>query len=67
MSIRCIVCSGIVTCAIGAVMGVAVAEINQDDPNPQAHLHYALVGSAIGLLVGSGQEALRQLAREQID
>jgi presenilin-like A22 family membrane protease len=65
MSIRCIACSGLVTCVIGAIVGVAVAEINQDDRNPQAHLHYAIGGAVVGLAVGSGQEALRQLARQE--
>jgi hypothetical protein len=39
MRIRCVACSGVITCLIGAIVGVAVAEINQDDKNPQAHWH----------------------------
>ncbi|MBE9179962.1 hypothetical protein IQ268_15425 [Oculatella sp. LEGE 06141] len=67
MSVRCVACSGILTCAIGAVLGVAVAEINQGDLNPQAPRHYAIVGSVLGLAIGSGQEAIRQLDREEAE
>jgi hypothetical protein len=66
MNLRCVFLSGIVTCLLGAVLGVAVAEMNRDDPNPQAHLHYAIAGAMIGLVVGSGQEALRQISHEEV-
>lgn len=64
MNTRCVVCSGLVTCVLGAILGVAIAEINRHDPNPNAHSDYALVGAAMGLFIGSAQEALRQKAHE---
>ena len=68
MNIRCVILSSLVTCVIGAILGVAVAEINQSDRyHPQAHKHYAWAGSMLGLVVGAGQEAIRQLAHQDED
>lgn len=67
MNMRSVLFCGLVTCILGGVMGLAVAEINQGDRNPQSHLHYSVVGAAIGLMLGSAQEAIRQKAREVMD
>ena len=68
MNIRCVIFSSLVSCAIGAVLGVAVAEINQSDRyHPQAHNHYAWAGSMLGLVVGAAQEAIRQQAHRDDD
>ena len=68
MNIRCVIFSGLVTCAIGAILGVAVSEINQSDRyHPKAHTHYAWAGAILGLLVGAGQEAIRQQAHRDDD
>ncbi len=66
MNFKCILCSSLVTCVLGAVLGLSLAEVNRDDPNPNSGLHYALIGSAMGLVVGGGQEALRQIERDRI-
>ena len=67
MNKRCVLFCGLVTCILGAVLGVALAEINSRDRNPNVHLHYSIAGAAIGLLMGSAQEAIRQKAREVMD
>jgi hypothetical protein len=67
MNPKCIVFCGLVTCAIGAMLGIGVAEVNREDPNPNARVQYAAIGSVIGLLVGAGQETLRQRAREELN
>lgn len=68
MNIRCVVFSSLVTCAIGSILGVAVAEINQSDRyHPQAHTHYAWAGSVLGLFVGASQEVIRQQAHRNDD
>lgn len=67
MNFKCILLSSLITCVIGAMLGAAAAEINQGDRNPDAPLYYTFAGAVMGLLVGGGQEALRQLERERID
>ena len=67
MNIRSVLFCGLITCILGSVLGVALAEINQRDRNPNSHLHYAIAGAVIGLVMGSAQEALRQKAREVLD
>ena len=64
MNIRSVLFCGLVTCILGSVLGLAVAEINRGDRNPQSHLHYSIVGATLGLMMGTAQEAIRQKARE---
>ena len=64
MNIRGVLFCGLITCILGSVLGLALAEINSGDRNPNAHLHYSIVGAAIGLVMGSAQEAIRQKAQE---
>ncbi|MDJ0705079.1 MAG: hypothetical protein QNJ46_17495 [Leptolyngbyaceae cyanobacterium MO_188.B28] len=49
------------------MLGLAVAEINSGDRNPQSHLHYSIAGAAIGLIMGFAQEAIRQNAQATMD
>ena len=67
MNIRSVLFCGLVTCMLGSVLGLALAEINRGDRNPRSHLHYSIVGAAIGLIMGSVQEGIRQKAREAAD
>ncbi|MCG8361698.1 MAG: hypothetical protein MJA27_00025 [Pseudanabaenales cyanobacterium] len=67
MNMRSVLFCGLVTCMLGSVLGLALAEINRGDRNPRSHLHYSIVGAAIGLIMGSVQEAIRQKAREAAD
>jgi membrane protein YqaA with SNARE-associated domain len=67
MNPKCIAFCGLVTCVLGAMLGFGIAEVNREDTNPNAHAHYATIGSVIGLLVGAGQETLRQRAREELN
>ncbi|MCG8365826.1 MAG: hypothetical protein MJA27_21145 [Pseudanabaenales cyanobacterium] len=70
MNMRSVLFCGLVTCGLGAVMGLAVAEINSGDRNPKSHLHYSIAGAAIGLIMGFVQEAIRQdmqAARDEED
>ena len=74
MNVRAIVFSGIVTAAIGAVIGLAAARIGQRDFNQLRfegkhyegiQNRYVLVGASVGLAVGLGQECVRQLKAER--
>ncbi|MDJ0704614.1 MAG: hypothetical protein QNJ46_15125 [Leptolyngbyaceae cyanobacterium MO_188.B28] len=67
MNMRSVLFCGLITCILGSVLGLALAEINRGDRNPNSHLHYAIVGAAIGLFIGSAQEGIRQKAREVLD
>ncbi len=67
MNIYRIIFSGVVTCCIGVILGFGMAEINRDDTRSQAPYQYATVGAIMGLAIGSGQEALRQLEHQSED
>ncbi|MBE9127648.1 MULTISPECIES: hypothetical protein [unclassified Coleofasciculus] len=67
MNITRIILSGLITGVVGIVLGIGLAEINQDDNRPQAPYQYAVVGAILGLAVGSGQEAIRQLDQTSED
>ena len=67
MNMRSVLFCGLVTCILGSMLGLAVAEINRGDRNPKSHLHYSIGGAAIGLIMGSAQEAIRQKARETMN
>lgn len=60
---------GLMTALAGAVIGLAVAEISQNEFESSIYnnLHgkLALVGAGIGALVGAGQETVRELKAEQ--
>ncbi len=67
MNMRSVLFCGLVTCVLGSMLGLAVAEINSGDRNPQSHLHYSIAGAAIGLIMGFAQEAIRQNAQATMD
>lgn len=76
MNIRMILFSGIITAAIGAVIGLAAATIGQRDFNQlkyegqyyqNLHNKYALIGAGLGLAIGIGQECVRELKTQRKD
>jgi Holliday junction resolvasome RuvABC endonuclease subunit len=60
---------GIMTALAGAMIGLAVAEVSQNDFQSSIynHLHVklALVGAGLGAVAGAGQEAVREMKAEQ--
>ncbi|NEP03338.1 MAG: hypothetical protein F6K58_32835 [Symploca sp. SIO2E9] len=67
MKMNRIIFSGLVTCLVGMVIGIAVAEINQDNRSQNAHSYYGAIGAVMGLTVGAGQQVLRDLKQQEID
>ncbi|WP_317110347.1 hypothetical protein [Chroococcidiopsis sp. SAG 2025] len=74
MNFRAIIFSGVVTAAIGAVVGLAATRIGQRDFNQLRfegkhyegmQNRYVLIGASVGLAVGLGQECVRQLKAER--
>ncbi|PPT09185.1 hypothetical protein CKA32_002000 [Geitlerinema sp. FC II] len=68
MNQRSIAFSAVVTSAIGAMLGIAIAEMAnppyESDIYQHAHRKYAIVGAVLGAAVGSAQETVRQLKAE---
>mgnify|MGYP001829263298 CR=1 FL=1 len=61
MNRTCVLCSGVVTAALGFMLGLAIAEMGQRHiVQENAHRLYGWVGAGIGLTVGASQETLRQ-------
>lgn len=74
MNIKLIFFSGIVTAALGSVLGLAVAHIGQQDFNDLKYEseiyqdlndYYALIGAGLGLAVGISQECVRELKAQR--
>jgi hypothetical protein len=66
--------SGIITAALGSVLGIAVAHVGQQDFNDLKYEskiyqdlndYYALIGAGLGLIVGSSQECIRELKAQR--
>jgi hypothetical protein len=76
MNYKLIIFSGIITASIGAVAGLAAAQIGQRDFNrlryespyyQNLHEKYALIGAGLGLVLGIGQECIRELKAQRKD
>lgn len=68
MKPTCIICSGLITGVLAFILGVAIAEIGQrQEVDPLAYELYGWIGAGVGVLVGAGQEALRQKIRVDQD
>ncbi|MEO0489894.1 MAG: hypothetical protein AAF215_31130 [Cyanobacteria bacterium P01_A01_bin.123] len=67
MNLRTIVFSGLMTCLLGMVLGIGLAEISRAETPSNVHSSYGLAGAIVGLAVGAAQEALRQRAHEEFD
>ncbi|MGB7445244.1 MAG: hypothetical protein WA919_29585 [Coleofasciculaceae cyanobacterium] len=65
MNINRIIFSAVVTGIVGLILGISLAEINRGDRNPQAHSQYGTIGAIMGLAVGAGQEALREIKKQK--
>ena len=61
MNSKRIIFSSVITGMAGVILGVGVAEINRADQRPNAMSQYATIGGVMGLAVGAGQQALREL------
>ena len=66
---KLIVFCSLVTALAGAIIGLAVAEVSQNNYESSLyanlHIKLALVGAGVGALAGAGQEAIRELKEEQ--
>ncbi len=76
MNIRLVVFSGVITAFIGAVIGLAAAQIGQRNFNQlkfegqyyqDLHNRYALIGASVGFVVGVAQECVREMKSQQED
>ncbi len=74
MNIRLIIFSGVMTGLIGAVIGLAAAQIGQRGFNQpkfegqyyqDLHNRYTLIGASLGLVVGVAQECVRELKADR--
>lgn len=59
----------IITALVGAMIGLAIAEISPNDFESSLyrnlHIKLTLVGAGLGAVAGAGQEAVRELKAEQ--
>jgi Holliday junction resolvasome RuvABC endonuclease subunit len=66
---KLIVFCSIVSALMGAVIGLAVAEVSPQDYESSLyanlHVKLALLGAGVGAAAGAGQEVVRQLKEEQ--
>ncbi|MGF1480805.1 MAG: hypothetical protein ACFB4I_15195 [Cyanophyceae cyanobacterium] len=74
MNIKLIIFSGLTTAVLGAFLGTAAAEVTRDDLRQvkYEHLYQDLydrytpwIGAGLGLAIGTGQQCLRELDKEQ--
>ncbi len=74
MNLKMIMFSGVLTALAGSVIGLAGAQIGQNDFNQlrfeseyyqNLHSRYALIGAGIGFAVGVAQECVRELQMQQ--
>ncbi len=62
MNLKMVVFSGIMTALIGAMIGVAVAEIAQRETREKI---VVVTGATLGFLIGSGFQAIKQQEKER--
>jgi hypothetical protein len=76
MNYKLMIFSGIITASIGAIAGLAAAQIGQRDFDrlkyeslyyQNLHEKYALIGGSLGLILGIGQECIRELKSQRKD
>lgn len=70
MNGKLILFSAVVTAGVGAVIGLGLAEVSSDSDSARAsshslHQRYAIIGTGIGFLFGTGLESARELKRQQ--
>ncbi len=62
MNLKMVVFSGIMTALIGAMIGIAVAEIAQRETREKI---VVVTGATLGFLIGSGFQAIKQQEKER--
>ncbi len=62
MNIKMVVFSGIMTALIGAMIGIAVAEIAQRETREKI---VVVTGATLGFFIGSGFQAIKQQEKER--
>ncbi|MBD2773204.1 hypothetical protein ICL16_14285 [Iningainema sp. BLCCT55] len=76
MNIKLIIFSGIMTALVGAMLGLAAAQIGQRGFNQpkfegqyyqDLHNRYTLIGAGLGFIVGVGQECVREMKTDRED
>jgi hypothetical protein len=69
MNIKLVIFSGIISAGIGAVVGLSASELArpkyQSNIYQNLHSKYAAAGAVVGLVAGTGQEAVRQLKKQR--
>ena len=69
MNNKLIFLSAIITAIIGTVIGISAAEMSnnryQSKLYQDIHAKFALVGGVAGLIIGAGQESVRQLKQQR--
>ena len=69
MNNKLVLLSAIITAIVGAIIGIAAAEMSNNKYQSRLYqdipAKFALVGGVAGFIIGAGQESVRQLKAER--